>query len=119
MALQLPLTAVPAVMVQLIAGVSPAWLLTVPLPSPSPLTLRVKLGVPWPANDARTDRDWVMVTLHVDAVPVQAPLQPVNELPGSGVALRSTRVFQPYDRRQSSGPAVPLVMTQARSGVSP
>jgi hypothetical protein len=88
-------TALPEVMVQAIAGVSPAWLATVPLPSPPPLTLRAKDGVPAPEKVALTERDWVITTLHSRPVPVHAPLQPVKLLPPCGVAVNWTWVFQP------------------------
>src|SRR5262245_25736797 len=70
--------ALPAVMVQLIAGDSPAWLLTVPLPVPLPEMFKVYDATPPPEKLARTSLDWVMTTRHIVAVPVQAPIHPAN-----------------------------------------
>src|SRR5262245_50368600 len=63
-------------------------LVTVPDPAPARLTVR--------ANDCRpkfavTELAAFIVTVHVP-VPVQAPLQPVNEAPAAGVAVSVTAV---------------------------
>jgi hypothetical protein len=58
-----------------------------------------------------------MTTLHVGAVPLHAPLQPVKVLPGeSGVAVSWTWVFHPYDSAQSSGPSVPWDLRRPKLG---
>jgi len=77
---------VPAVLVQLTAGLAP-WLATLPFPVPAPSTVRSYVGV----NDAVTASDWVTVTTQLP-VPEQAPLQPANTLPASGVATSVTTV---------------------------
>jgi hypothetical protein len=87
--------ALPAVIVQLMAGDRPVWLLTCPLPVPPPVTVRVNFGTPLPVNVARTLRLWVIVTRQVGAVPEQFPLHPVKVLPLFGIAVRSTWVLQP------------------------
>ena len=79
----------------------------------------VKDGVPCPPKLALTERDCVMVSLQVVPVPLHAPLHPVKVLPGSGVAVSSTWVFQPYAFEHVSGGATPLVMTQLNAPVSP
>jgi hypothetical protein len=79
-------------MAQATAGVSPAWLATLPLPSPPPLTFTRSEGVVEPLNTARTLRFALRVTVQVGALPVQAPRHSLRVLPGAGVAVRVTTV---------------------------
>jgi hypothetical protein len=95
LAVQVPLTAVPAVTVQVMAGERPDWLVMVPLPVPLPVTLSVYLGVELPANLALTVRFTFMVTVQLSAVPnaLQEPPQPLKVLPGSGTTVSVTTVL--------------------------
>jgi hypothetical protein len=69
----------------------------IPLPETVPLpvtvTVRVKPDPPPPAPPEKvavTLRDWVIDTVHVVALPPQAPVQPVKVAPAAGVATRET-----------------------------
>ena len=66
--------AVPFVIVQLMAGLGPNWLVTVPLPVLPPTTVSVKVCTP---NVAATLRSCVIENEHAP-VPVHAPLHPLN-----------------------------------------
>ncbi len=79
-------------MAQLIAGESPLWLVTTPLPLPLPATLTVYLGIELPEKVALAVLDAPILTLQVGAVPLQAPPHVLKRLPGSGVAVRVTTV---------------------------
>ncbi len=80
--------AVPSVMTQLIAGVRPGWLFTVPLPAPVvPPEILIRNGPL--RNRASTARLAVMVALQVP-VPEHKPNQRWNECPAFGVAVRVT-----------------------------
>jgi hypothetical protein len=96
-------------MTQLIAGVSPAWLVTLPLPTPVvPLmTLRVKGPL---RNFAVTLRFTDIVTLQVP-VPLQAD-QDLNEWPLAGVAVRVTTVPWVKLAWHPVAAATPAVMVQ-------
>jgi hypothetical protein len=78
------------VIVQSIEGERPAWLRTVPLPSPLPVTVsdcaRLKVGV--------TTRFWVTVNWH-GPLPllVHGALQPVMVEPPAGVAVSLSDVL--------------------------
>ena len=74
-------------MTQLIAGVRPAWLFTVPVPVPDPAEILIVKGPL--RNCAETVRATVMVTLQVP-VPLQAFPQAANECPDAGVAVNLT-----------------------------
>ena len=76
-------------MVHAIAGIA-AWLATVPLPVPAPLTVSVYIGT-GAVNVAVTFRACVIDTTHAP-VPVQWPLHPVKVLPPVGVAFSVTVV---------------------------
>jgi hypothetical protein len=77
-------------MVQAMAGVSPAWLVTVPLPVPPPVTFTRKVATDDPAKTARTFWLVARVTVQVGAVPVQAPRHSFSRLPAAAVAVRVT-----------------------------
>ena len=51
---------------------------------------------------ALTNRDWLMITVHVDAVPEQAPPQPEKVSPLPGVAVKVTLVSSAYSAEQES-----------------
>lgn len=66
----------------------PSLLVTVPLPVPALVTVRVKAC----EKVAVTDLSAFIRTSHVAAVPVQAPLQPVKIEPEAAVAVSLTVV---------------------------
>jgi hypothetical protein len=68
--------------------IPPRELVTVPLPVPALVTVRVKSGV----NVAVTAVAAVSETVQVVAVPVHAPLQPVKVEPVAGAAVSVTWV---------------------------
>jgi hypothetical protein len=79
---------VPLVITQLIAGVSPAWVVTLPLPMFAvPLVILMRKG-PF-RKRADTALVAVILTLHVP-VPLQAPPHPTKECPFAGAVLRVT-----------------------------
>jgi hypothetical protein len=61
-----------------------------PVTRPRPLTATVSEALVACANEAETVRAAVIVTVHVDAVPLQAPPQPLNTAPLAGVAVNVT-----------------------------
>jgi hypothetical protein len=64
---------------------------TVPVPVPARVTVTTLVVVD-ALNVAVTERAADMLTLHVDAVPVQAPPQPANVEPAAGDAVSVTVV---------------------------
>src|SRR5215831_21154194 len=62
---------------------------TAPVPLPDFVTVSMKAGK---LNAAVTDVAALIVTVQLLAVPVQAPLQPVNVEPTAGAAVRVTAV---------------------------
>jgi len=76
--------------VQLIAGLNPAWLVIVPLPLPAGVTVSVYVAL---LNVAVTLSAALIVTVHVP-VPLHAafPLHPANVLPLPAVAVSVTTV---------------------------
>jgi hypothetical protein len=78
-------------------------LVTVPLAVPALVTVRENDGN---ENVAVTDRAALIATVHVDAVPVQLPVQPPKIEPADGVAVNVTVVVLVYDAEH----VVPQVM---------
>ena len=77
---------------QVLGQLMPDGLLTtVPLPFPASVTVSVKFDVV-ALNVAVTFWAWVMVTVHVPAAFVQAPLQPANVEPVFAAAVNMTIV---------------------------
>ena len=74
-------------MTQLMAGLRPGWLVTLPLPVPTPPAMRILNGPS--RNRASTLRLIDIVTVQVP-VPVQLRSQPLKEWPDFGVAVRVT-----------------------------
>ena len=70
------------------ANVMPAGVELTP-PEPTWVTLKVSVI----AKVAATVRAWVIETVQVVAVPVQAPLQPINVQPASGLSVKTTEVL--------------------------
>jgi hypothetical protein len=83
--------AAPFVIVQLIAGLKPAWLVTVPLPPPLPATVSGQ-AVRGSPKVAVTFLVWVTLTVH-DPLPLHAPDHPLNGCPELGVAVSVTEVL--------------------------
>jgi hypothetical protein len=81
-------------------------LLTVPLPVPTLLTVRAKVGV----NVAVTDVAALKVTVQVVAVPVQAPLQPLKVEPAAGAAARVTCVPLVYEAEHVLPQLIPVTL---------
>ena len=99
----------PLVMTQLIAGVSPAWLVILPLPTPvAPLMTFTENGPL--RNLAVTLRFTDIVTLQLP-VPLQVD-QDLNEWPLTGVAVRVTTMPCENCALQPVVAATPVVMVQ-------
>src|SRR5919108_2308568 len=96
-------------MTQLMAGLRPGWLVTFPLPVPTPPEMRILKGPS--RNRASTVRLTDMVVVQVP-VPVQVRNQPLNECPAFGVAVRVMFVPWVNCALQPVVPAVPLVTVQ-------
>ena len=83
----------------------PAGLLvTVPVPLPVFVTVKVYCGV----NVAVTDLAALIVTLHVPVLFVHAPDQPIKTEPESAVAVNVTAVPVSYVSAQSAPHAMPV-----------
>jgi len=76
---------------------------TVPLPSPPLLTVRVKRSL----NVAVTVRADDIVTVHVGPATVSHPLQPVNVDPEMAVAVSVTELPLTYGSEQSAPQVIP------------
>ena len=99
----------PLVMTQLMAGVRPAWLRTLPFPVPTPPAMRIRNGPS--RNRASTLRLTDIVTVQVP-VPLQLRSQPLKEWPDLGVAVRVTPAPWLNGALQPVAPTAPLVMVQ-------
>jgi hypothetical protein len=68
--------------------IPPTFDVTVPVPDPAVATSSEKIAVP--VNAAVTERAWLIVTTHVDALPEQAPDHEESDCPDPGVAVNVT-----------------------------
>jgi len=79
-------------------------LVTVPLPVPALVTVNVNDGS---ENVAATDRAALIATVHVDAVPVQLPVQPPKIEPPDDAAVSVTEVPLVYEAEHVAPQLIP------------
>lgn len=98
------------VITQVMAGVSPVWLLTVPLPTPE-VALEIRMVNGPFRNSAESERE--MVILRTQApVPLHGRAHPPKAWPLAGLALRVTVTPEVYRALQPVLAAAPPVMVQ-------
>ena len=94
---------------QLIAGVSPVWLLILPLPVPDVLLILMVNGplrnLAWTVRSA-------LISVRQVPVPLQVWSHPTKECPGFGVAVSVTVVVLLNCALHPVLPATPVVMVQ-------
>lgn len=89
-AVSVTLALMAALRMQVVAPFPQLMLPPVTFPGPVTATVRDTVALEPPENVAATDLALVIETSHVEAVPVHAPVQPVNVAPDAGVAVSAT-----------------------------
>ena len=97
------------VIVQLMAGMSPGWLVTLPLPVPTPAEMVTLNG---PLRKRASTVALVLIVAVQVPVPVQVRNQPLNACPAFGVAVRVTLTPRVNAALHPVAAATPLVTVQ-------